>query len=106
MQASGTPSAQALVVYQPQSSSQKGKDPSLGPKFSAAKKKGSSKNGGGGGRPHDGCHRCHQKGHWASECKLSWAEVNALVNRGKGQSPTAALAAQEQQAMVVATRQQ
>ncbi|KAE8185187.1 hypothetical protein CF336_g7513 [Tilletia laevis] len=106
MQASGTPSAQALVVYQPQSSSQKGKDPSLGPKFSAAKKKGSSKNGGGGGQPHDGCHRCHQKGHWASECKLSWAEVNALVNRGKGQSPTAALAAQEQQAMVVATRQQ
>ncbi|KAE8225488.1 hypothetical protein CF326_g7859 [Tilletia indica] len=116
LQASSTvpPSAFAAQAYastssrphQPSHSQARGgRDSSLGPRFTKARGRGSATKGRGGGRSFDGCRRCGQKGHWAPDCELSWSDANAMKRGGRGNSSIAALAAQEQQALVVAHRQ-
>ncbi|CAD6976930.1 unnamed protein product, partial [Tilletia controversa] len=106
LQASGSsvPLGQALVASA--SSSKSGQSKQLGPKFTKSRGRGGSQAGRGGNRPANSCRRCHQMGHYAGDCKLSWDDAMSSKHQNPvATSNTVALATQEQQALYTAQRQ-
>ncbi|KAE8218104.1 hypothetical protein CF319_g7953 [Tilletia indica] len=108
LQASGStssaPLGQALATSA--NNSRRGRNTSLGPRFTPSRGRGVSQAGRGGNRPVNSCRRCHQMGHFAGDCQLSWDDaMSARRQKPVATSGTVALAAQEQQALYTAQRQ-